>query len=371
MGNKLIISAAGSGKTTLLVKEALEILDDPVLITTFTEANEQEIRSKFIEINGYIPKNVTIQTWFSLLIKHGIKPYQSVLFDFHVNGMLLVNKQSGFRYKTPKGFPVFWGESNFNQYYFTDNKKIYSDKLSKLVIKINEKSEGKIIDRLINIYPNIFIDESQDLAGYDLDIIRLLSESPVNLIMVCDPRQVTYLTHNESKYRKYRNGLLEEFIKDKCSNINFEIDNHTLSHSHRCNEKICVYSNKLYSTFKPCFSAQDSVTGHDGIFLVKNTNIKKYLETYNPVQLRWNSLTKNINLKYTVNNLGLSKGLSFDRVLIYPTSDMIKWMKNHDHKFSDEARAKFYVGLTRARYSVGIVCEENDDYILENIEIYK
>ena len=63
--SKLIIAAAGSGKTTYLVKEALKITSDRVLITTFTDANEHEIRTKFFKSNGSIPENVTVQTWFS------------------------------------------------------------------------------------------------------------------------------------------------------------------------------------------------------------------------------------------------------------------------------------------------------------------
>lgn len=51
--NKLMIAAAGSGKTTFLVNEALKINDEKVLITTFTDANENEIRKKFLELNGY------------------------------------------------------------------------------------------------------------------------------------------------------------------------------------------------------------------------------------------------------------------------------------------------------------------------------
>ena len=49
--NRLIVAAAGSGKTTFLVKEALKIKDKNVLMTTFTEANEAEIRKKIIEKN--------------------------------------------------------------------------------------------------------------------------------------------------------------------------------------------------------------------------------------------------------------------------------------------------------------------------------
>jgi len=99
LNNKLIISAAGSGKTTYLVGQALNIVSEAVLITTYTEANEKEIRKKFYEINGSIPANITIQTWFSFLIQHGVKPYQGTLFDGNIKGMFLVNEASGINYR--------------------------------------------------------------------------------------------------------------------------------------------------------------------------------------------------------------------------------------------------------------------------------
>jgi DNA helicase-2/ATP-dependent DNA helicase PcrA len=372
MSNKLIIAAAGSGKTTALIKESLKIKEEPVLVTTYTEANANEIRNKYIIENGCIPANINIQTWFSLLIKHGVKPYQSVLFDYKVNGMVLVNNQSGLRYKTRQGYPIYWGEQdNFQRHYFTKENKIYSDKLSKLVCRINDQTSGKVINRLVSIFPNIFIDECQDLAGYDLDIIKLFATNAAELILVCDPRQVIYLTHNERKYLKYRNGLIEDFINEECHKIKFEIDNKTFSHSHRCNQLICDYSNRLYPNFTACDSKQDKNTGHDGIFLVDRSMVKEYLEIYNPVQLRWNIANGDINKDYLVYNLGQSKGLTFERVLIYPTQDMIGWMKNHNHTISDEARAKFYVGITRAINSVGIVCDIDSDYIMDGIHIYE
>lgn len=74
--NKLIIAAAGSGKTTFLVTKALTQKNEKVLITTYTQANELEIRKKFIELNGCIPSNVVVQTWFSTLLQHGVRPFQ-------------------------------------------------------------------------------------------------------------------------------------------------------------------------------------------------------------------------------------------------------------------------------------------------------
>jgi DNA helicase II / ATP-dependent DNA helicase PcrA len=95
--NKLIIAAAGSGKTTLLVDEALKQKQGRVLITTYTQANEAEIRKKFIEKNRCIPENVVIQTWFSFLLKHGARPFQGTLFEKKINGLILVNSQSGLK----------------------------------------------------------------------------------------------------------------------------------------------------------------------------------------------------------------------------------------------------------------------------------
>lgn len=372
MLNKLVVAAAGSGKTSELIRKSLETKDIPILITTYTEANANEIKNRFIKSNGCVPENVTIQTWFSFLIEHGIKPFQSYMFEDKIKGMLLINKQSAFRFKGKNGFPIYWGEDNFYKHYFTDDNRIYSDKLSKLVCKINERSEEKVIERLVSVFPVIFIDECQDLAGYDLEIIKLLSKKASELMLVCDPRQVTYLTHNERKYSKYKNGLIDEFIKGECKKIPFEIDSKTLSLSYRCNQQICNYANKLFPNIDSCNSANNNEeTGHDGIFLVDKNKIKDYLENYNPMQLRWSISTGLIHKNYPVNNFGTSKGLTFDRVLIYPTVDMINWMKNHNHNLSDEARAKFYVAITRAKYSVGIVCDISLDFIKDGLNFYK
>ena len=147
--NKVIIAAAGSGKTTHLVQEALKVpTTEKVLITTFTESNEAEIRNKFIEAVGHVPKNVQINTWFSVLIEHGIKPFQGAKFEFDVRGMRLQTSQSGFRFRTRTGMPVYWGEEDFEEYYFDAIRQIYSDKLSKLTIRMNEETKGWVLDRI-------------------------------------------------------------------------------------------------------------------------------------------------------------------------------------------------------------------------------
>ena len=251
MNNRLIIAAAGSGKTTYLVNKALEIKNQRVLITTFTEANEREIYKKFIEINGSVPNNITVQTWFSFLIEHGVKPYQSFIFEGEVTGLQLVNQRSGLRYVSKRG-PVYWGEKDVPQYYFNSIMQIYSDKLSKFVFRANEYSEGLVIDRLSRIYSYVFIDEVQDLAGYDLALIKLFMESALELTMVGDPRQVTYHTHEEAKFGKCEAGEIIQFIQTECRGSKVDIDTKCLHVSHRNKKDICQFANQLYPEAEPC-----------------------------------------------------------------------------------------------------------------------
>ena len=69
---------------------------------------------------------------------------------------------------------MYFGESDPSKYYFSQSHLIYSDKLAKFVVRANELTNGLVIKRIGKIYSHIFIDEVQDMAGYDLEIIKLL-----------------------------------------------------------------------------------------------------------------------------------------------------------------------------------------------------
>jgi DNA helicase II / ATP-dependent DNA helicase PcrA len=382
--NKLMIAAAGSGKTTYLINRACELNDESVLLTTYTEANETEIKRTIIKKKGYIPSNIKIQTWFSFLLQHGLRPYQSVLDESIHNeniGFFLTSEKSGKKfdnYDKPiiyNGNPMYWGEKDFKKHYFTNGLAIYSDKLSKFVFNCNEKSNNQVIDRISRIYSHIFIDEVQDLAGYDLELIKLFFRSHSSVLLVGDPRQVTYLTHHSAKFEKYSDGLIKEFVNNELGKkILCEVDENTLNVSHRNNQLICDYSAKLYPSLPipmacACKECRENITNHEGIFLVTPNDVGKYLSTYNPLQLRWNSSIR-CNPNFQSMNFGESKGLSFDRVLIYPTQDMVKWVIDNNFKLKNETCAKLYVGITRARRSAGIVIDYCNDSMFEGIEKY-
>ncbi len=58
-------------------------------------------------------------------------------------------------------------------------------------------------------------------------------------------------------------------------------------------------------------------------------------------------------------NFGGSKGLSFDRVLIIPSENQLNFVYGLENPFggkdSEVTQNKFYVAITRARYSFGFV----------------
>lgn len=110
----------------------------------------------------------------------------------------------------------------------------------------------------------------------------------------------------------------------------------------------------LLTRMIPCDSAMNEKTGHDGIFWVHENDIDKYVDIYNPVQLRYDKRTKVNPIPKTM-NFGLSKGLTFNRVLIYPTKPMLDWLSGKSKDMKDESLSKFYVAVTRARYSVAFV----------------
>jgi DNA helicase-2/ATP-dependent DNA helicase PcrA len=365
--NKVVVAAAGSGKTTYLVNEALKVKDDNVLIATYTESNEVEIKRKILEIHGHIPKNLVVMTWFTFLITHGVKPFQGGLFNFPVKGMILVSTRSGLRARDGMGRPIYWGEDQFAKHYFDSGHRIYSDKLAKLVIRCNETSDGNVIDRIARLFRHIFVDEVQDLAGYDLDILAEFFRSSARVLLVGDPRQVTYLTHREAKHEKYADGKLTQFLKEKLPRkIPYEIDEATLNTSHRNSAAICHLSSQLYPDLTPsiacnCEGCRGKEIEGAGIFFVRPTDYARYVETYRPLQLRDRITSRGVDQRFPAMNFGESKGCGFDRVIILPTEPMLKWLRDVNEPLKSQTRAKFYVALTRARHSVALVADWREE----------
>lgn len=338
LSNRVIVAAAGSGKTTFIVNEALENAPKKTLIVTYTNKNREEIEKKIILTHGFIPNHIVVKSWYSFLLTDLIRPYQNVIYEERIEGVYF-----------PNG-PIrrFFPKTNIKGYFLNTNNEVNKDRIAELAELIAQKSDYKNITRLSEMYNYIFVDEVQDMAGYDLEIFEMLMYSTIDTLFVGDIRQATYSTSNTNKNNKYKGiNIINYFLERE----NICSINQSLNMSYRCNQMICDFADSLFSNLPNTVGQNEECTEHDGVFIVHPNDVEHYLEKYNPQCLRYNART---NLPNAI-NFGDSKGLTFDRVLIKPTKKMEQYLKSGVLDLDETTLAKFYVAITRARYSVGII----------------
>ncbi|WP_339151649.1 UvrD-helicase domain-containing protein [Streptomyces sp. F41] len=224
--NRAVIAAAGSRKTQHIIDCVVANPSKRVLVTTYTNENLHQIVSRLSAGTGVLPRHVTVMGWFTFLLNECARPYQSfVLGEAGMMGRLnFVGQRS--RY-IPKSKP--------QQYYLDRGKSAYRDGVSAFSFEANKLSKGMVVDRLSRMYDHIFIDEIQDMAGYDLELLDLLMKSPISVTVVGDPRQATFATNNATKNSKYKGSGIVEWLAtrtDLCL-----VENRV--ESYRCNQVIC------------------------------------------------------------------------------------------------------------------------------------
>lgn len=337
--NQIIIACAGSGKTTFIVDEALKLKDKKVLITTYTNENLDQIKTYLINKAGHVPPNISIVSWFSFLLQDGVRPYQNCLVEGkRIQSIYFPPKRNLYHRKDD---------------YVTPARFIYSDKVSEFVFECNKKNKGLVINRIGKIYDYLFIDELQDFASYDLNVLQDFFQSQINTIGVCDPRQATFSTNNASKNKRFRRQNIYAWIKEQEKNKTITINEKT--DCHRCNQMICDFGDQLFPNLPKTISKNMRTTDHDGIFCIPQSNVCDYVKKYTPVIIRYRK--DRDTLGFPAINIGLSKGRTYDRVLIFPTKPMCEYLATKDlTKVGDQS--KLYVAVTRARYSVTFVVDD-------------
>ncbi len=344
--NKLIISCAGSGKTTDIVEEALKLKDKRVLVITYTNENLDQIKTFLIEKSGCIPANVTVQSWFSFLLQDGVRPYQNYKTEKgRVRSIYYFDVSKD---KTLSEKLRYIKEDN-DRHYVTSKNYLYEDKVSQFVYKCDEQSKGLVIKRLENIYDFILIDEAQDLEAWDYDLVGKLFDSSTSITLVGDPRQKILKTHRHLKNNSFETVF--DWLNDKKSgNYILELKTESL----RCNQGICDFADELFPHLPQSVSKNTCSTEHDGIFYILSDEVEVYISTYKPAILRYSKKTDTLGIHAI--NIGLAKGRTYNRVLIFPTKPMLEYLRTKDISKAGD-KSKLYVGVTRAKYSVAFVVD--------------
>jgi len=339
--NRIVVAAAGSGKTTFIVDEACRAANSRSALITYTINNTSEIRSKAFSRIGFIPENITVSTWFAFLLRHFVRPYQNCLYAQRVSRIIFVQGRS------PRGSK----ESNIRAHYFGKPGQIYSDKVSKFACRIIEETKGLPIRRFEQIFDHLYVDESQDLGAYDLELVQILMKSGVKVTLVGDHRQATYSTNNAARHKGYARAKIiskfKEWQKEGLCTIEFQ------SFSYRCTQAICDFADQFYPGLPRTISLNQNVTDHDGVFAVPNSQAQEYFSRFHPQILRYSRATENV--LGTPINFGEAKGMEFDRVLIYPHKKLEKFLATGRIKDAGADIGKIYVAITRAKQSTAFV----------------
>lgn len=378
--NHCLIAAAGAGKTTYIINRAIDSIkrcqNTKVLIITLTIKNQDNIKERINNLPIHIAKRIRVSGWYQFLLKYIIRPYKGdVIPDLYQQNVSMLWSDANQTIEHGNYHVKRYAAEDIKTKYLYNNK-IYKNYLSEFATECIVKNPHSCMKRLNSIFTHIFIDESQDMAGFDFDVIKALFISDIPVTIVGDPRQHTYVSNNLRKYKKYK-GRIEKFIEDKINTTRKEIvkvDYTTLNASHRCGKEICRVASLVHKEFPPTLTCEcvkckqerlKYKNGQCGVYLVSPDNLCDFIIEYAPI-----ALTHNVNIRIHPSlkrmNMGESKGLGMTSCIIYPTKPMIEFIKS-GKELAPLEKSKLYVAITRATHIVGILVPKDFDRNLFDI----
>lgn len=348
MTHLFIHAVAGAGKTERIVRTCANP-EKPKkrLVITLTQSGQEELSSR-LSAACAAEQLPDVIGWYTFLIRHYVRPYLPNLFDdVRPTGFVFDSDPSKLRYLNGK------------QRHFSPDGSIYKDTLAELAIKVAELSNGAVENRLSCIYDEVIIDEVQDIGRKSLDVIdRLLKCGHPRIVMLGDVRQSLIDSDRMSSKNKGVDRLrLISWYQEhkKARRLTIEEMNST----RRSNQAVASFSDAIFPAelgLAETESVNQVVTRHDGVFLVLEEHLDEYLQRYDAVPLR-NSVNSGNHLDHLgFTNIGLVKGLTFDRVIIYPTKPILDLIATGT-ALPEKSACSFYVGVTRARASVAIIVD--------------
>lgn len=343
--NEAVVAAAGSGKTQYLIEQAVADPGSRILILTYTNENLRQLNARLWSQRGGFPPNVETMTLVAFLLRECVKPYQSVKTD---EPNLIRSVQFQDRPASAQNA----GIRRFKQFFLNSSGDVYSDHLAQAAFVINEASGGAVIRRLERLWAQIFVDEAQDLAGYDLMLLEVFLRSQIRILLVGDPRQGVYATNNNPRYKQYRGSKIVSWVDGQVATGILSKKERT--ECRRSVASICSFADQLYPDLPTTVSTKPVSEGrHAGVFFVLEKNLEEYRAAVRPQELRWDRRNKKAGP--TARNMGEVKGSDFPDVLIFLTQPMIDYLDGVESTLKPMALAKFYVAITRAEYSVGLL----------------
>lgn len=333
MDKQLILAVAGSGKTRLIIDHLSA--DKRYLIVTYTINNTNNIRHRIITKFGFFPENIRLYTYFTFLFSFCFRP----LLGHEI-------KAKGLFFDRPPQWPKKLSDPG----HYIAHNRIYSSRLAKLLI--NKSITPEISERLMRYFDAIYIDEIQDFAASDFNLLKEISKHSHDLYFVGDFYQHTYDTSSDGSININLHKDLTRF-ETEYRRMGFQINKTALNKSYRCSPTICKFisenlkivieSNRTDETIIDIITTQKEA---DNIF--QNNNI---------IKLFYREHSK---FPCYGKNWAESKGEDSHEdvvVVLNKTTEELFTAKKLE-QLNPETRNKFYVACSRARRNLYFMSEK-------------
>ena len=268
-------------------------------------------------------------TYFRFLYNFCYKPF--LLNEFPAKGIC---------WDPPPAYTTKLRRNN-PRYYMNSGAKLYHNRLAKLLEIMNVQS--LLNQRLEKYFENIFIDEVQDFAGHDFNLLMNICKININIILVGDFFQHTFDTSRDGVVNRNLHKDLSVY-QSRFTKVKIKIDSQTLSHSYRCSPTLCDFVTEKVGI--PISSHREDETK---ICLIEDMSImEEKFHCNNTVKLFYQS-----HNKYSCysQNWGASKGEDHyhDVCIVLNKNSYDLFKLGELHKLNPQTRNKLYVACTRAR----------------------
>lgn len=224
MDKSVILAVAGSGKTSYIIDDL--DLEKRSFIITYTINNTRNLREGIIRKFGLIPENITLSSYYPFLYSFCFKPF-----------LAYKAKARGLYWKTPPQHTNRIKRSDI-KFYMTKDRKLFHNRLARLFQEC--KILNGINERLEKYYDCLYIDEIQDFAGHDFNLLKSLVQSDLKIRLVGDFYQHTFDTSRDGNTNV---NLHKDYPKYKkqFEAMGLNVDASYLNKSYRCSPTTCEF----------------------------------------------------------------------------------------------------------------------------------
>ncbi len=331
MDKKVILAVAGAGKTTEIVGRIDE--KRRFLIVTYTQENLLNLRRKIEAKYGRVPPNVCAMTYFTFLHSFCLRP---------LAGLKRRSRGINFKDSPPQGRFT----DRESGYYVDGSHRIYVSRVAKAVMKHYPEGVLKRVERFFDV---VCVDEVQDFASHDFNMLLHLARAKVELLLTGDYRQHTYDTSRDGSTRK---GLHKDYSKyvSEFRKAGFVVDTESLARSRRCSPAVCEFISE-----KLGIPIQTHSNRLARIVTVESQEEADRLRARSDVVKLFYSMHRQYGC--ASQNWGASKGEDHhDEIcVVLNASTLTKFRKNALAELAPQTLNRLYVALSRSRGDVHLV----------------